>query len=116
MWAFLMLSFLLVLFRMIDGTPWWSFVIPVALLGAGLPAGKFRIAYFLTGFTAGFFVWVVSTVYYNSIYNGVLIYRIGIGYGLIALVTSGLIGGLLTGLAFHTGKSLTIKRKKSPNL
>jgi len=107
--VFLVLSLLILLFRMIDGPPWWSFIIPVMVLGACIPAGRFDIS-------SGFFVWIASTLYYHLIYEGVLINRIGMGYGVIALIASGMIGGLLTGLAFYAGKSLTVYSNNKRNL
>ena len=114
--VFLVLSLLILLFRMIDGPPWWSFIIPVMVLGACIPAGRFDISYFPVGFSSGFFVWISSTLYYHLIYEGVLINRIGMGYGVIALIASGMIGGLLTGLAFYAGKSLTVYSNNKRNL
>ena len=114
--VFLALSLFILLFRMIDGPPWWSFILPVMVLGACIPSGRLNISYFSAGFSSGCFVWIASTLYYHFIYKGVLIDRIGMGYGVIALTASGLIGGLLTGLAFYAGKSLTVDRKKKLNL
>ncbi len=86
--------------------PWWSFLIPVFLLGVLLPLQKWKVDPFLCGFIAGFLVWVLSTTYLEVFYKGELLQSVAkimkIKYYLLYIVV-GLIGGLLTGLAVYSG-------------
>jgi hypothetical protein len=101
---------------MIEFLPWWIFVVPVMVLGALAAVAKYEIPYFSMGFLSGAVVWIVSNLYFNFIYGGYLIHRIGTGLGALALGGAGLIGGLLTGLAFYTGKSIVGSEEKKLNL
>ena len=107
----LLLSLLIVATKMIEGIPWWSFVVPVLGLGIVLTLKKWKAAFFLTGFLTGFIVWIAATLYFHFSFSGDLLQRIGPRPALILLLGGGLVGGLLTGLAFYTGKALVADRK-----
>lgn len=88
--------------------PWWTFTIPVLVLGIITKES------FMTGFIPGFSVWSGVNTYFDlRLHSGVLS-RLGqfISLPEIAVILiAGLIGGLLSGLALYTGKSLSAKEK-----
>jgi hypothetical protein len=95
--------------------PWWSFVIPVILLGIFISFLEWKIASFAVGFLSGFLVWLGCNNYFDSIYNGILLHKLApllFMNKVTLLLASGLIGGLLTGLALYTGK--TVLKHTSP--
>jgi hypothetical protein len=94
------------LFQRIVFFPWWVFLVPVFLLGALLPLGKWKVHSFLFGFLAGFLVWTLSTFFFEVSYKGeittVLGKMISVPYYILYLII-GFIGGILTGLSFYSG-------------
>ena len=95
-----------ILIQSFDGLPWWTFVIPVFLLGIFLPLKRWRITTFFWGFNAGFLVWTVSTFYFQQNYGGAVIGKIAdiVDLHLLLLYALiGTIGGVLTGLALSAG-------------
>ena len=76
------------------------------LLGVFLPLQKWKAYPFLSGFIAGFIVWVLSTTYFEIIYKGELMQPVAKIMKLkpyLLYLTIGLIGGVLTGLAVYSG-------------
>lgn len=93
--------------------PWWSFLVPVAILGFFLPLAEWRISSFLYGFIAGFLTWILSTLYFETAYEGKVLVKLtgtGAAYYLFYFII-GLIGGLLSGLAFYAGFLLRKAKK-----
>lgn len=108
----LLLIFFLLLLKYQDTLPWWVFSVPVLLLGIFFPHRKWQVHTFLTGFIAGFTVWVAMNVYFNAIYPGKLIERLQYLFGIkqiLIFLLSGVLGGILTGLSFYTGKSIVTR-------
>ncbi len=102
-----------VLTQLITFLPWWSFLVPVALLGFFLPLEEWRISSFLYGLFAGFLTWIVSTFYFETAYEGKILIKLtgtGAAYYIFYFII-GLIGGLLSGLAFYTGFLLRKAKK-----
>lgn len=100
----------LLLSRAPEDLPWWFFTIPIMLLGAVLSRWKWGVPGFGVGFAAGFLVWLGAHLYFDLTGNGLVMEKLGQLFTVgkvIVLVASGLIGGLLTGLALYTGNSLT---------
>lgn len=98
--------------QMIIFLPWWSFLVPVFLLGVALPLEKWKVSSpFLVGFIAGLLVWSLSTLYFEATYKGEIINKISemitVQYYFMDIIIMytiiGLIGGVLTGLAFYSG-------------
>ncbi|MFT5822322.1 MAG: hypothetical protein ACI8ZM_003578 [Crocinitomix sp.] len=90
----------------IHSLPWWSFVVPIFLLGLILPLAKWNVHAFIWSFFAGAVVWVSATLYFENIYKGEIILTISeiIEMPLLVLyIAIGLMGGILTGLAFYAG-------------
>jgi hypothetical protein len=92
--------------KMFSVIPWWGFVIPVFLFGMMTAVKQWEIPALFLGFLAGFIIWFGANLFFHLSYDGIILNRIGIGVGILILFFSGLIGGLLTALAFYTGKSL----------
>lgn len=112
--AIVIASILIVLTRMIDHLPWWSFVIPVIVLGIVTSLRKWNISGFSMGFLSGFAIWSVSNWYFDSVNNGILLSKMALMLSvnkLILIVISGVIGGLVTGTALYTGTSI-VKRNE----
>lgn len=89
--------------------PWWLFTLPVFLLGIIAGLKKWNIASFLSGFGGGFIAWFGGSFYYGSIKNPVIIGRVASLMGLppvVVLTVSGIIGGVLAGLALYSGKKI----------
>jgi hypothetical protein len=100
------LIIVLIIMGMLDFLPWWSFLIPIFLLGVFLPFQKLKIYPFLWGFIAGFLVWFLYTVYLEMTYKGEIMQSVAkimkVKPYLLHL-SIGVIGGLLTGLGLYSG-------------
>ena len=112
----LLVFILVILTRMIGTLPWWSFVVPVGILGVVITLKNWDVACFAIGFIAGFIIWLGADIYFDRTLDGNIFNRVAalmsvskIGVFLI----SGSIGGILTGLALYTGKSIVFN-KTSP--
>ena len=93
---------------------WWAFLLPIFLLGVILPLEKWKIISFPTGFIAGFAVWIISTLYFEIMYNGEIVKKIGTMFnipGSLMYIIVGCIGGCLTGLAFYSGYLLRVGKE-----
>ena len=100
--------------KMIDYLPWWAFVVPVLALGIVAAWRKWQVAAFQVGFLCGLITWLVGNLYLDARFNGVLLDKIGVLFSVsrpVVLLTSGIIGGLLTGLALFTGKTIFFKQE-----
>ncbi len=110
--AFGCLMLLLPLAMMINGIPWWSFVIVVSLFGYIITIRKWKVATFSIGFLSGLVVWTGANMYYHTIFGGTVFEKLGQVMfipGFVVLLISGVTGGLLTALALYTGQS-AVKR------
>jgi hypothetical protein len=95
--------------RLIPLFPWWSFIVPVIIVGMVLAGKNWNFRYFLTGFLTGFFLWAIVELYYHFTYNGEILTNKGHIPLFVSLVISGIIGGSCTGLALYTGKALKFR-------
>ena len=91
--------------------PWWTHIVPIVLAGALASYFNWNIPVFSIGFITGFITWCGMNIYYNQMYSGQLFDKLGRLANinqLIVLLISGIIGGMLTGLALFTGEKLFI--------
>ena len=110
--AFLITSVLVMGTCMVNGLPWWGFVVPVVLFGIVVTFLGWKVAGFPVGFISGFMIWLAVNVYFDIIYNSVF-YKLGLLLSVpkvIVLLIAGVTGGLLSGLALYTGKSMFLIR------
>src|SRR5882757_9443734 len=101
--------FLILLTRMAGGLPWWSFVVPVFLFGMISKLLRWELPGFFIGSLGGFIIWFGTNLYYDIIYQGIVLDKMAAVLSvpkMIILLGSGLIGGLLSGLALYTGRSV----------
>jgi hypothetical protein len=106
--AFGCLLLLVPMAMMINGIPWWSFVIVVSLFGFIITIRKWKVAAFSIGFLSGLVVWTGANLYYHTVFGGSVFEKLGQVMFIpefVVFLLSGVIGGLLTGLALYTGKS-----------
>lgn len=104
--TFLIVGTITGLFPLITSIPWWSFLIPLFLVGVVLPFQRWKVRAFLTSFLAGFCVWLGTTLYFEKIYDGdVMKMMSGIAdlNSLLMYLIIGSIGGVLSGLAVYSG-------------
>ena len=97
--------------RLLPGIPWWSCVVPVIVAGLIMKLRHWQTSFFGIGFLAGFLLWSIANLYFDIKYPGDILTSVGSLLFLpkIGVITiSGIIGGLLTGLAFYTGKSIIV--------
>ena len=97
----------------IDLLPWWSFVVPVVCTGMIAAWQKWHIASFSLGSGIGFLVWLGASVYFDATGNGIILQKTGALFGVnkvIVLLISGIVGGLITGLALYTGKKMLARK------
>lgn len=109
---------LIVLTRLADALPWWSFVVPVLVFGGLISVLRWKVSGFLAGFLAGFIIWFGVNTFYDAQNDGLMMGRVAQLISvpkLVMLLISGLLGGLLSGLALYTGKGL-LSYKPSPTL
>ncbi len=95
--------------------PWWSYLIIVFVIGVCLPLNRWRVPSFLSGFTSGFLIWTMSTVFFEIYFKGEIMSTTAEIFGLpyiILLFSIGIIGGLLSGLALYSGTILRNGKKK----
>jgi hypothetical protein len=112
--AILLIILLIVGTRMIEILPWWSFVIPVLVFGVVIGFRDWEVPGFTIGFLSGFIVWLGLNWYFDMTFNGIILNKIGLLVYLpkiVVLLISGIIGGLLTGLALLSGKSVFVRKK-----
>jgi hypothetical protein len=110
----LLLIPLIILTRLIDTLPWWIFVIPVLALGVTITLKKWEISSFSVGWLCGFLIWIGANLYFDQMLDGDILTKIGRLLSvpkIVVLLVSGIIGGLLTGLALYTGKAAVYKRE-----
>lgn len=101
----LLLLLIIVSIGMIDTLPWWSFTLPVMILGWVIRWKKYKVPTFLTGFFGGFIAWFGGYLYFHLHFHAPFFNRADDLPIFAILSASGLIGGLLTGLALYTGRS-----------
>jgi hypothetical protein len=97
---------------MIKSIPWYSFLIVVILFGFIITIRKWKVAAFSIGFLAGLIVWIGANLFYHLIFGGTVFEKLAKVMFIpqfVVLLLSGIIGGLLTGLALYTGQS-AVKR------
>lgn len=107
------LVLLIVLIRMVDSIPWWSFLIPVGLFGMLITSWKWEVATFTTGFLSGLVIWVAASIYYHLRLGGSAFEKLGAVMsvpGPVVVLAAGMIGGLLTGLALYTGSIVLFRQ------
>ncbi|MFK7787519.1 MAG: hypothetical protein AB8B56_20515 [Crocinitomicaceae bacterium] len=104
--TFLIVAAIVVFVPSFTDFPWWSYLIPLFVLGILLPLQKWRVQAFLTAFLAGFLTWIGTTVYFENLYEGEVLETVS---GIVdfpsfmVYIFIGLIGGLLSGLAVYAG-------------
>lgn len=111
----LLLFAIILLIKLFDAIPWWSFVLPVVGLGMLASARGWKVSGFATGFLTGFVIWAGANLYFHLTFSGDIVSRVGARAGVLVLIASGIIGGLLTGLAFYTGQQV-MKANREPSL
>ena len=114
--AFACLIILVPLAMMINGLPWYSFLIVVSLFGFIITICQWKVAAFSIGFLSGLVVWIGANIYYHTIFGGTVFEKLAQVMFIpefVVFLLSGVIGGLLTGLAFYTGQS-AVKRVEKP--
>lgn len=112
--VFFVLTLLLIVTRMIPQLPWWSFVVPVILFGTFVSSRKWHVRGFIIGFISGFITWLMADIIFDTLYQGAMLDKIGLLLGVpkvLVFIISGVIGGLLTGLAFYTGTSMIARER-----
>ena len=111
-------SIVLVLFGNIEFLPWWSFLLPVMILGYAFSLLKWNLNAFILGFASGFLIWSGGNFLFDVQYNGFILSKLANllgGAKILLLLGSGLIGGVITGLAMYVGVNI-IKGGELPNL
>lgn len=106
------LLLLMPLAMMIKGIPWYSFLIVVSLFGFIITILKWKVTAFSIGFLSGLLVWIGANIYYHIIFGGTVFEKLAKVMFIpqfVVFLLSGVIGGLLTGLALYTGQS-AVKR------
>lgn len=95
--------------NLLPALPWWTFTIPVAVIGFIAGIKRWQVNCFATGFITGFITWAGANIIYDMYKGGNVLLTVAHSSGLskpLLLLVAGTIGGLLTGLALYTGKSL----------
>ena len=100
----------ILLFETVSVFPWWGFVIPVIIVGMVITKLKWQVKSFTIGFLSGFLIWFGASFYFDSVFNGIVMSKVGSLLSInkiVVMILSGLVGGLVMGLALYTGKSIT---------
>ena len=104
---------LIVIAGMISSLPWWSFTVPLFLLGVFIDHCQWVIKSFWTGALAGFLTWGGALIFYEQKYDSMILKKIGEVMSvdkMVLVLLSGCIGGVLAGLALYTGTKVFGKR------
>lgn len=107
--AGLILLVIIIFTKMIDSLPWWSFVIPVSLVGLLSTFLRWKIPVFTVGFSVGFIVWFGANFYFDVVNGGIILEKVGAVLAvpkIVVLFASGIIGGIMTWLALYIGQSM----------
>lgn len=107
--AFLLISILIILSRLIGSLPWWSFVLPVMITGLLTSLKGWKVSCFRVGFLSGFMIWFGANLFFDAIYHGKIMEKLGellLMNKPAVFIISGLVGGLLSGLAMYTGEKI----------
>ena len=103
-----------VLVQLIPFLPWWSFLLVIFFLGVIIPFKSWKVSPFTSGFFAGFAVWTGATFFFETIYGGEIIDKMGkmfyINYCLLYIII-GIMGGGITGLSVYSGFLLKLGKK-----
>lgn len=102
-------SLLVFLLPRFEFLPWWSFTVPVVLLGVVIKLKRWNVGSFSMGFLAGFLVWFGSNLYFDFTLSSSVLNKISLILSIpkiLILLASGILGGLLTGLSLYTGKKM----------
>jgi hypothetical protein len=86
--------------------PWWTFVVPVGVLGAIYAYNGWKISAFPIGVLAGFLVWCGGELYYDIIGKGLALDSIAqliTVPKIVVIAAAGILGGLLNGTALLAG-------------
>lgn len=116
--AVLICIVLIVITRLSDALPWWSFVVPVLIFGGVISLLRWQVSGFVAGFIAGFIIWFGVNLFYDAQNGGLMMDRVAqliFVPKLVMILIAGLLGGLLSGLALYTGKGL-LSYKPAPVL
>ncbi|AMP99724.1 hypothetical protein AY601_2846 [Pedobacter cryoconitis] len=97
--------------KLIQVFPWWTFVIPIFIIGIFISLKKWVVPCFAVGFITGFLIWVFANLYFHFSSDRLLAIRFGAVYTSYALLFSGIIGGLMSGLSLYIGKLMVIDNK-----
>lgn len=94
--------------------PWWSIGLPGALLGYLFK--QKGAASFGWGFLALFLLWGGQALYTHFANDGILSSRIaemlGVGSPFIVILVTGVLGGLVSGLATLSGSFMNARKKQ----
>ena len=96
-----------VITSLIPNLPWWTFLIPIGLIGIFVNIKQWQIRTFWLGFLAGFIIWFAANYYFDATSNGLVLSKVGnllFVPKIVVLIISGIIGGLCSGLALTAGK------------
>jgi hypothetical protein len=107
--SLLILMAVMLISRSTNLFPWWGFVIPVIISGIILKWKEWNVSFFWIGFLAGFLLWAAANFYFDWLYSGDILSNLGKLLFIpkfLVIILSGIVGGLVSGLAFYTGKSI----------
>lgn len=96
--------------------PWWIFLLPVLVLGNALTLLKLNLNVFILGFISGFVIWFGGNSLFDIKYNGFILVKCANLLSvskILLLFASGIIGGLLTGIAMYVGKNILKNTEQS---
>lgn len=97
--------------------PWWGIAITGLVLGFQIKPKSGKA--FGVGFLALFLLWGGQALYIHLVNDGILSSRIaemlGVGSPILVILITGIIGGLVSGLAVLSGATISGRNKKSPN-
>jgi hypothetical protein len=96
-------------------SPWWGFVIPVLIFGVVISLLGWQVPGFTIGFAAGFLLWAAASAFFSWQSHDILLERIARQFPapvILVPAAAGVVGGLVTGLALYTGKSILTKKAR----
>jgi hypothetical protein len=99
-------SILILAASIIAVIPWWSYVLPVFIVGITLSRLNWNIPGFWLGFVSGFCTWLAAYIFYGILYNGIILGKLAELLAIpqfVIILLACTVNGIVSGLALYSG-------------
>ena len=92
--------------QLLNVLPWWSFLFITLVMGFIFTFKRWKIKPFAVGFISGFLNWLSVSIFFHFQFDGLLVNKIVPIFYIntpLFFILTGIISGILNGLASYTG-------------